>query len=271
MLALPYAVRSPQREYVLEENVSGGTASYRARSDGTSYFVKVAESPRRAARLLREVAVVQRLGEARAPGIIPVVETFSVASSQFVVFQFVGGENLERWPREQPQSAERLVPIVVDVGRTLDAAHAIGIVHLDLKPGNLHLSDAIYTVDWEAAKNHNTPHVQPSGQYFSTIAYVSPEVALGQDPDARSDVYQLAGTVYSVLTGKKPNVGTPEQIEANILMQQTRRRSLEDRLRLGPAVWHAVTRGLAFKPAERQQSAGEFARDFREAVNGLTQ
>jgi eukaryotic-like serine/threonine-protein kinase len=149
--------------------------------------------------------------------------------SFFLVLEYVRGTTLREVIKRGPLPAGRVVRIGRQIAAALGAAHAMGIVHRDLKPRNVMLiegeRDVVKLIDFGIAKldlkqisdvaaTRAAPiddRITTSGAVFGTIAYLSPESALGMDTvDARSDLYALGVVLYEMLAGKHPfNVGDP--------------------------------------------------------------
>ena len=207
------------------------------------------------------------------PNVIPVYEAGEVDGELYIAMRFVDGTDLlQLVTREGACDPTRAVRIVSQVAAALDAAHRRGLVHRDVKPGNVLLTgegeeEHVYLTDFGLVKTlEGAPGTTTAGHFVGTLDYSSPEAIQGQDADARSDVYSLACVLFFTLTRTSPflrdsNVGTmfahvneppPSLLEAN--------------QKLPPALGAVVEKGLAKNPDERHQTAGEFARAAQEAL-----
>ncbi|MBK7858614.1 MAG: serine/threonine protein kinase [Archangiaceae bacterium] len=146
------------------------------------------------------------------------------------VMEYLKGNTLKVLGREQTLSIARSVNIVRQVADALDAAHAVGVVHRDIKPDNIFLVDGkgnpdfVKVLDFGVAKlraEHSAEGHTDTGEIVGTPAYMSPEQALGQEVDRRSDLYSLGTLLYVLLAGRFPFDGvTAGQLVANIVARQ---------------------------------------------------
>jgi YVTN family beta-propeller protein len=208
------------------------------------------------------------------PNVIPVYEAGEVDGELYIAMRFVDGTDLlQLVGRQGALEPHRAVRIVSQVAAALDAAHRRGLVHRDVKPGNVLIAgegqeEHVYLTDFGLVKTlDGAPGTTTAGHFVGTLDYSSPEQIQGQDADARSDVYSLACVLYFALTRTSPflrdsNVGTmfahvneppPDLLEANP--------------KLPPALGAVIQKGLAKQPAERHQTAGEFAHAAQQALD----
>jgi serine/threonine protein kinase/tetratricopeptide (TPR) repeat protein len=213
-------------------------------------------------RFLREIQVTANLHH---PHILPLYDSGSVDGALFYVMPLVQGESLrDRLAREKMLPVDETVRIVRQIAGALDFAHRHGIIHRDIKPGNilLHdgealLSDFGIAIDpTEAVGDRLTE----TGLSIGTLQYMSPEQATGErDLDARSDVYALGAVTYEMLAGEPPITGASARaIIAKLVTERpTSLRVVRDVV--PPSLDDAVMRALAKAPADRFSSAHEFA------------
>ena len=126
---------------------------------------------------------------------------------KFITMEFVEGRDLRAVLRERGKlSPDEAVQIIVQVCRALEAAHAAGVVHRDLKPQNIMLDakDRVYVMDFGIAHSLETPGMTQTGALMGTPEYMSPEQAKGMKVDARSDLFALGIIFYEMLTGVSP-------------------------------------------------------------------
>jgi tetratricopeptide (TPR) repeat protein len=177
-------------------------------------------------------------------------------------------ELVRRRQRLEPGEAARLALQVAD---GLQAAHQAGLVHRDVKPGNVLLDASTgraKLTDFGLARLGELPSgVTPEGAAVGTPAYMSPEQARGAAPDPRSDVYSLGVTLYEMLTGEPPFRGAPHLVLRQVLEDEPRSpRRLNDAV---PRDLETVCfKALAKELARRYASAGELADDLRRWLGG---
>ena len=211
-------------------------------------------------RFLREVALTARLSH---PNILPLLDSGDADGQLYYVMPFVDGESLRDCLTREPQlPVEVAMSVAREVAAALDYAHALGVVHRDIKPENILLSGGQAVVaDFGVAKalgDAGGTRLTETGLAVGTPAYMSPEQALGQVVDRRSDVYALGCVVYEMLVGEPPYTGpTAQAIIARRLHEPVPSVRV---VREGvPAeVETAVQRALAKVPADRFGSAAEF-------------
>ncbi|MGB7923837.1 MAG: serine/threonine-protein kinase [Pyrinomonadaceae bacterium] len=232
----------------------------------------------------------QREGQAarrfRHPNAVVVHDLRTSAEGEvYLVMEYVEGRTLDAEVRER---GGRLAPaeslkIIEQVASVLDAAHAQGVVHRDLKPSNIMLTfdqGMVKLLDLGIARITDRGNAETAlttaGQLLGTPYYMSPE-QWGELPrdgrpeiDGRADVYSLGVVVYEITTGTRPfDEKTP--VELRHAHCRRNARPLEEFDAGLPAAWsRAVLRAMSKDRSERQQSAGEFARELRASVGATT-
>ncbi|BDT93694.1 hypothetical protein IFM12275_36700 [Nocardia sputorum] len=210
-----------------------------------------------------------RLGaRARNPHIVPIHAFGEVDGHLFLEMAYIEGTDLGTRLKSGPLPPDRAVDVIAQAAEALDAAHAAGLVHRDVKPGNilLHPSGFVYLIDFGIARAADGTALTATGLVVGTLGYMAPERFTGT-VDARSDVYSLACVLYETLTGQPPyGAGDPAQ--------QMRAHLMAEPPRVSPAVSgvpaaldDVIARGMAKEPDARYDSAGEFAAAASAALN----
>jgi hypothetical protein len=214
-------------------------------------------------RFLLEIEIAARLSH---PHILPLFHADESGGLLYYVMPYVEGESLkDRIHREKQLPVRDAVAIAREVAAALDYAHARGIVHRDVKPGNILLSAGTAVVaDFgiaRAVRRATTDEtITDAALAIGTPPYMSPEQwSATRDLDARSDVYSLGCVVYEMLAGQPPFTGsTTEAIAARVAVDPVPPLRTV-RPRVSPALERAILTALEKVPADRFATAGEFA------------
>jgi eukaryotic-like serine/threonine-protein kinase len=195
------------------------------------------------------------------PNLVSVFDTATDGESVLIVMEYVPGEALSQTLKRGPLRAERVALMVRDLGAALDHIHGQGVVHRDVKPGNVLLRKDGVTklVDLGIATASDQTRLTSSGMVLGTATYMAPEQLEGGEAGPAADVYALALVAYEALTGKRARTGrTPMEIAHRIATSPPPevRERLPD---ASPAAAELLKQGMARDPAERPSSAGELA------------
>jgi hypothetical protein len=210
-------------------------------------------------RFVREAQIAGRLDHPNIAGVFHAGET---AGRGWIAMQFIEGGAADAVPVSVPQAVER----IRDAARALAYAHAQGVVHRDVKPGNL-LVDAsgrVFLTDFGLAKDHGSDRSAPmsvTGAVLGTPQYMAPEQARGdrQAVGPRSDVYSLGATLYSLLAGRPP---FDNQDVAALIVAVANKRPAPVRKfnpRVSPELELLLERAMAKRPEDRFATADAFA------------
>jgi serine/threonine-protein kinase len=267
--------------YLIEEQVgSGGMAVvFRARDEvlGRLAALKVL-SPALAAdqefrnRFLRESRAIASVDE---PHIVPVYAAGDADGVLYIATRFVAGGDLATVARRYggPLPTDRVAALITQVAAALDAAHAIGLVHRDVKPGNILIEnipgrpEQAYLSDFGLTKvTSGATSISVTGMFMGTPDYCAPEQITGKPVDGRTDQYALACVAYNLLTGTAPyqREETIATLFAHVRdpVPSARARRAE----LSPAVDAALEKAMAKEQRDRYASCEEFAAALREAL-----
>jgi len=195
------------------------------------------------------------------PNIASVFDYGEDADRRFMVMELVDGEPLsERLTGPGGVAPSEAVRIAAQVALGLQAAHEAGIVHRDIKPGNVMLTDAgqVKVLDFGIAAAAGAP-LTATGARMGTATYLSPEQAMGEPPTPGSDVYSLGVVLYEMLAGRPPFTSdTPVGVAAQHVQREPP--PLDGTARgIPPPVAAACLQALAKDPARRPPSAAAFA------------
>jgi serine/threonine protein kinase len=157
------------------------------------------------ARFLRESELAASLDH---PNVIPIYDADEVDGVLYLAMRYVNGPSLQALVKERGAlSPADTLRIAQQIGGALDAAHAAGLVHRDVKPANILLAepgDHAYLCDFGLAKRTSSRGATQTGSFLGTVDYCSPEQIEGRPVDGRSDLYSLGCVLYHCLTGRKP-------------------------------------------------------------------
>ncbi|WP_280466675.1 protein kinase domain-containing protein [Nocardia cyriacigeorgica] len=218
-------------------------------------------------RFRREAHAAARLSE---PHIVPIHDYGEIDGRLFLDMRLIHGMDLGTVVAQHgPLPPARAVHVIDQVAAALDAAHAAGLVHRDVKPSNIVLGDRdfAYLIDFGIARDDSATAMTSIGTTLGTFAYMAPErFTPGQRTDARADIYSLACVLYECLTGARPFPGAvvAEQIAAHLTAEPPRPSSVGDGI--PAALDEVIARGMAKLPEQRYPGAGEFAAAARRAL-----
>ena len=255
--------------YTVEREIGrGGMATvYLCRDlrDGGKVAVKVLRPELGSAvvveRFLREIAFASELDHPQIP---KVLDSGVVGDLPFYVMNYIEGESLRALlDRERQLPIEEAIRITQEVVKPTAYAHARGIVHRDIKPGNILLSkDTVYVLDFGVARAimaSADESLTSTGVAVGTPAYMSPEQALADHHvDARSDIYSLGCVVYEMIAGIPPFMGATAQAVMSRRFIAPPPPLHEARDSVPSAVENAVMKALTRSPADRWQTATAF-------------
>jgi tRNA A-37 threonylcarbamoyl transferase component Bud32 len=223
-------------------------------------------------RFVRESRIAAGLDH---PNVIPIYEAGEIDGLLFIAMRYVQGPQLKDLIQKVGAlPAERVLPIMSQSASALDAAHVRGLIHRDVKPGNILIDpdigsehmDHVYLCDFGLTKRMSSHSgLTRTGQFVGTIDYIAPEQIEGKDVDARTDIYSLGCVLYECLTGSVP---FEKQTEAAVLwahVQQHPEPVTQMNPRLPHEVEHVVETALAKLPEDRYQTCAELVGALRAA------
>ncbi len=198
------------------------------------------------------------------PNLVSVFDTATDDEGVLIVMEYVEGDPLSRELRRGPLIPDRVAKMATELGAALDHAHAQGVVHRDVKPGNvlLRVDGVTKLVDLGIATAADDTRITRSGTVLGTAAYMAPEQLEGDDAGPPADVYALAAVCFEALCGERPRSGrTPLEIAHAIATESPP--DLRDPWPSAPAAAaEALRHGMARNPQGRPSSAGELASEL---------
>jgi YVTN family beta-propeller protein len=222
---------------------------------------QLAEDPGFRDRFVRESRAAAAIDH---PNVIPIYYTGESDGTLYIAMRYVEGSDLRTLVRaEQRLDPGRAANIVAQVASALDAAHARGIVHRDVKPANVLLGagDHAYLTDFGLTKR-DTSHTGTTrtGGWVGTLGYVAPEQIRGERVDARTDVYALGCVLYHALTGGPPYQRDTEEATLWAHLHDDPPSVSTVTPGVPEGFDHVIARAMAKNPEDRYQSAGDLGR-----------
>lgn len=218
------------------------------------------------ARFLRESRAAAVLQE---PHVIPIHDWGEVDDILYIDMRLVDGETLHDMLKRRALDPQRAVDVIRQIAAALDAAHAQGLIHRDVKPQNIIVTpdDFAYLVDFGIAEAKGDTHLTMAGYQVGSFDYMAPERFGDEEATPAVDVYSLACVLYEALTGAKPfPVHSAEQvIGAHLSLPPPRPSAVDPRV---PASFDdVIARGMAKHPDDRYGSAGALGRAAKRALS----
>jgi serine/threonine protein kinase/DNA-binding SARP family transcriptional activator len=234
---------------------------------------QLAEDERFRERFVRESRLAASLDH---PNVIPIYEAGASGGDLFIAMRYVEGTDLRTLLHEGGAlEPGRAVAIVRQVAAALDAAHEQGLVHRDVKPGNVLLArqrgseagEHVYLSDFGLTKRSASDSgITGTGQFVGTLDYAAPEQFKGGNPDARTDVYSLGCVLFECLTGSPPFMSENDAGLMYAHLQEPPPSVTAEKAGMPREIDGVVATAMAKAPADRQQTAGALADDAARAL-----
>jgi tRNA A-37 threonylcarbamoyl transferase component Bud32/tetratricopeptide (TPR) repeat protein len=235
---------------------------------------KLSDDDRFRDRFMREARIAAGIEH---PNIVPVHDAGEFEGLLFIAMRYVEGIDLGMLlEREGSLPLARTKRVVSQIGAALDAAHAKGLVHRDVKPSNVLLAsgegpggeDHVYLADFGLARPQIGSDLTKAGELYGTLDYMAPEQFDGRPLDARTDVYALACVAYECLTGEAPFRRESSLAKAAAHLKTRPVAPSERNAELSKEIDEAILRGLAKDKSNRYEHAGQLAAALVEALEG---
>lgn len=216
------------------------------------------DTPELAERFVREIKVQARLSH---PNIASLHNALRLDNHFLMVMEYIEGENLHARLRRGSLNPSEGIGITLQILNALAYAHAQGVVHRDIKPANIMFtaSGTVKLMDFGIARSLNDQHLTHVGAAVGSVYYMSPEQVQGGEVDARSDLYSAGIMLYEMLTGVRPISGDSSWAVMNAHINKTPGSPSAINASIPPLLSAAILRSLEKKPADRFQTAFEFA------------
>jgi DNA-binding SARP family transcriptional activator/ABC-type oligopeptide transport system substrate-binding subunit len=227
---------------------------------------RLAEDARFRERFVRESQIAASLDH---PNVIPIYEAGELRGQLFIAMRYVAGTDLRALLRERGRLEEvRVLSIMRQVAGALDAAHSAGLVHRDVKPGNVLMAQApgskgdehVYLADFGLTKRTSSESgISEMGHFVGTLDYAAPEQFQGKPLDARTDLYSLGCVLYECLVGHPPFRAETDAMVMYAHLMQAPPAVTAERPDLLDGIDEVVATAMAKKPEDRYASCGELA------------
>lgn len=255
---------------VLEELGRGGMGIvYKARDTKLDRFValkflhpELTRDEEAKARFIQEAQAAAALNH---PHICTIYEIDEHDGRSFIAMEFIEGEGLQEKIRRGPLPLDELLSITIQIGEGLHEAHQKGIVHRDIKPGNVMLTSRsqVKILDFGLARLGAHSKLTRTDTTLGTTAYMSPEQTSGKEVDRRTDIWSLGVVLYEMITGERPFTGEYEQAVVYSILHDQPEPVTSRRSQLPMELERIVGKTLAKNPAERYPHVEDLLVDLR--------
>ncbi len=232
-------------------------------------FPEFATDPTFVQRFRREAQAAANLSH---PNIVSVYDWGEEGGTYFIVMEYIEGRSLAQIIKDEGRlHPDRAADITADAAAALGFAHRNGVVHRDVKPGNVIISPSgqVNVADFGIARAvSNQENLTQAGTVMGTATYFSPEQARGESVDPRSDVYSLGVVLYEMLTGRPPFTGDSPVSVAYKHVQETPESPRSRNRDIPPALEAVVLKAMAKDTGDRYASAEDLRADLRRFREG---
>ena len=221
-------------------------------------------------RFLREAKSAGKLSH---PGIVTVYDAGEISNVAYIAMEYLQGQDLRELIRTEHRLAhDQIADIAAQIADALEYAHRHGVIHRDVKPGNIMVlpDGKVKLMDFGIARMQTSSMTQ-TGIMLGTPKYMSPELVIGGEADGRTDIYSLGIVLYQMLTGSAPFESNTIGTTLHRIMHDPAPHPTTLGISISPGFEYILNRALAKKPEKRYAHASEMANDLRriEALDKL--
>ncbi len=217
-------------------------------------------------RFIREARAAATLNH---PAILTVHDIIDHEGLSVIVMEYIDGETLRQKLKRGPIDIQTAIDYIRQIAEGLAVAHKAGIVHRDLKPANIMVTrhGGVKILDFGLAKLKNASMVTRDGTIMGTASYLSPELAKGNEADARADIWSMGAILYEMLTGQSPFQGESFHAVLYALVNEPLIPVAGLRPGIPPRLSHAVSKALEKDKHKRYQDIQGFLEDLNLVLN----
>ena len=229
---------------------------------------ELAESPEAGERFIREAQAAAALSH---PHICTIHEISEEEDQSFIVMEYIEGQSLRQKILKGPLDQTEALNIAIQVAEGLEEAHKKGIVHRDIKSGNIMLTEkgTAKVMDFGLAKVFSGSLITREAKTMGTVAYMSPEQAKGEVVDHRTDIWSLSVVLYEMITGQLPFRGEYDQSMIHSILNHEPEPITKIRKDLPSGLEQVIYKAIAKKLCDRYQSMEDFLGDLKAIAEGL--
>ncbi|MCK4856622.1 MAG: protein kinase [candidate division Zixibacteria bacterium] len=205
------------------------------------------------------------------PNIVTIHDISEYQGRPFIVMELVEGETLREIIHRRGPTIDDIVDVALQLCRGLGEAHQAGIIHRDIKPNNIKIdkNGRVRILDFGLAKMHRLTDITKTGSTLGTISYMSPEQALGEELDNRSDIFSLGIVLYEMAHSCRPFQGETEAAVLNAIINKDPEQIAGQIHTIPEKLSRIIAKALQKKWENRYQDIAEMARDLQKLKASL--